>query len=283
MSAGTLSKDVKDIAELKAQDIMRSASVTIAGDTNIYDAIEAMVKHNITGLPVLDKKGFLDGIISEKDVLRLLYDCETAEADMVSDYMTRNVVSFSGQAGIDEICECFLRNNFRRVAIVENGRLRGLISRRNIISACRDIYEQQHPELFGPKRKKFTAREVMKFGLVTVWEHSPIYEVISKIVEFKITGLPVVNTDMTLAGVISEKDVLRIACDLENRNGQVRDFMTSKVVTFGPDESLVDICDCLINNHFRRVIIVDEDNRLAGIISRRDIIAYILKRRQGHK
>lgn len=125
----------------------------------------------------------------------------------------------------------------------------------------------------------FQAKSIMKTGVLTAKRNTDIYEAIKLMVENKITGLPVINEDMTVAGIISEKDVLKLLYNLEDRPGTVGDFMTENAVCFEEEESLVEISECLINNHFRRVPIVDKDSKLVGIISRKDIISYILKLR----
>ena len=94
--------------------------------------------------------------------------------------------------------------------------------------------------------------------------------------ENDVTGLPVVNDDMTLAGVITEKDMLELLSALDNDSATVDEFMTKQVVSFDQEEDLIAICECLTKNHFRRVPIVSQ-GKLVGIISRRDIIKYILE------
>lgn len=128
----------------------------------------------------------------------------------------------------------------------------------------------------------FKAKTIMKTDLITVKRHIEIYEAIRIIVENNITGLPVVDDDMTLVGIISEKDVLKLLYDIEDKPGKVEDFMTKEVVVFSQEDSLIDIMDCLMKNNFRRVMIVAE-GKLAGIVSRKDIIAYILKLRRKDK
>jgi len=93
-----------------------------------------------------------------------------------------------------------------------------------------------------------------------------------------ITGLPVVDDSMKLVGIISEKDLLNILVDPNAKPGLVQDHMTRDVVSFDWDDSLFEICHCLINNNFRRVPVL-ENGRLSGIISRRDIIIYIMQNR----
>jgi CBS domain-containing protein len=124
----------------------------------------------------------------------------------------------------------------------------------------------------------FKAKEIMKTDVVTVKRDVPIYEAIRILVETNVTGLPVVNDDMTIAGVLSEKDVLALLYNIEDREGRVEDFMTKGVVSFNQEDSLIDIAECLIENSFRRVPITSH-GKLVGIISRKDIVAYILKLR----
>ena len=128
----------------------------------------------------------------------------------------------------------------------------------------------------------FKAKEIMKTGVITVKKETGIYETIRILMENNITGLPVVNDDMTLAGIISEKDVLRLLYDMEDKPGNVENFMTKDVITFDLEDSLIYIAESLIKNDFRRVPILEE-GKLIGILSRKDIIAYILKLRHKDK
>ncbi len=128
----------------------------------------------------------------------------------------------------------------------------------------------------------FKAKDVMKTSLITVDRHTPIHQAIRVLVENNITGLPVVNDDMSLAGIISEKDMLGLLYNIEDKPGNVEDFMTESVICFGPEDSLIDITESFIESNFRRVPIVEE-GKLVGIISRKDIIAYILKLRHKDK
>lgn len=124
----------------------------------------------------------------------------------------------------------------------------------------------------------FAAKTIMKTNLVTVKKDCSIYDAIQLLVDKNITGLPVVDEQESLVGIISEKDMLRLLYNIEDKPGTVEDFMTKNVVAFRPDDSLIDIAESFINNSFRRVPIV-KDDKLVGIISRKDIIAYILKLR----
>jgi CBS domain-containing protein len=126
------------------------------------------------------------------------------------------------------------------------------------------------------------ANAIMKTGVITVTKSDDVCEAIRIMILNNVTGLPVVNDDGTVAGIITEKDVLKLLYGSPDKGGTVEELMTANVVCFEQDASLTDIADCLMMNHFRRVPILHQ-GKLVGIISRKDIIRYISSLRQGAK
>ena len=119
-------------------------------------------------------------------------------------------------------------------------------------------------------------KAIMTTDIITVGLRTPIYDALEILLENDITGLPVVNDDMTLAGIITEKDILKLLSVLENDSATVEEFMTKEVMSFDEQEDLIAVCECLLKNHFRRIPIVS-NGKLTGIISRKDVIKYILE------
>lgn len=123
------------------------------------------------------------------------------------------------------------------------------------------------------------AKDIMTKHIISVKANTPIYEVLELIAKHDISGLPVVDDDLTLVAMISEKDVLSLFYNHEEGEEKtVNDFMTQPPLFFDADESLLDVCDFLGKNVFRRVPITSK-GKLVGIISVRDIIEYILQLR----
>ncbi len=123
-----------------------------------------------------------------------------------------------------------------------------------------------------------TAKDLMRTDLITVSKEVTVSEVIDILAEKGITGLPVVEDDMTIIGLISEKDVLQVAYriisnsyDPATSNATVEKLMAKELVTFSPDDNLADICQCFLDRSIRRVPVVD-NGKLVGIISRNEII-----------
>jgi len=121
------------------------------------------------------------------------------------------------------------------------------------------------------------AKDIMTEHVIGVSENTPIFEAVELMATNKVTGIPVVNDDLALVGILSEKDILRLFHTHEKEiEKPVSDFMTQPAIYFDENESLPDVCDCLVNNSFRRVPVTSK-GKVVGIISRRDLIKHILQ------
>ncbi len=121
-----------------------------------------------------------------------------------------------------------------------------------------------------------SAEEIMTANVITVKEDTPIHEAMEIMLKERISGVPVVFDDMSLAGVLSEKDVATLLYDKEGlKTKKVRYFMTEHTISFDIDDSLIDICDFLAKGLVRRVPITSK-GKLVGIVSVQDIIKYTL-------
>ena len=124
-------------------------------------------------------------------------------------------------------------------------------------------------------------KDVMTKDVVSVKKETPIYEAMEIMRKKDITGMPVIEDDMTLVGVITEKDVLRLFyADEDEKNQTVGFFMTRPAVSYWENENLRSVCDFMMINYFRRVPVVSRKGKLVGIISRPDIIECIIEQRR---
>jgi len=105
---------------------------------------------------------------------------------------------------------------------------------------------------------------------------TPIYDAVKILVENGISGLPVVDKDFGLVGILTEQDVLTLLRNRQGHGKTVADFMAPDVISFDQDTDLIEIGDCLVRLRIRRVPITAE-GRLVGVISRHDLIRLILK------
>ena len=123
--------------------------------------------------------------------------------------------------------------------------------------------------------KSVTARDYMASGLVTFKPDTDVLEAVKDLLEYRISGAPVVDDHHRLVGVISEKDCLKTVLSAAY-NGDwgatVAELMTKEVETVAADASIVEVAEMFVKDNRRRYPVVDDEGRLVGQISRRDIL-----------
>jgi len=121
------------------------------------------------------------------------------------------------------------------------------------------------------------AKTIMTKQVICIRRDTPIFEAIKLMADNNVTGIPVVEDNMTLIGILSEQDVLRLFHTFDDeKNRTVSDFMTQPAIHFEENERVLDVCYCLRDNSIRRVP-VTSDGKVVGVISRSDIIRCILQ------
>jgi len=125
---------------LKAKDVMTKEVMTISPDATLSDLIELLIAKEISGMPVVGDDGKMIGIISEKDILNFAFSGNLHHTK-VKEAMSKNVTSFSPDADVDAIALAIGQHQFRRVPIVDKGKVVGIISRRDIIRIALRIGE----------------------------------------------------------------------------------------------------------------------------------------------
>jgi CBS domain-containing protein len=125
------------------KDYMATKLIAYHPEQGIYEVIDSMLKHKISGAPVLDDNGNLVGIISEQDCLKELIDVSYHNLPLteakVKNYMTESVKTIDASMDVLEVAQEFLKSNFRRFPVMENGQLVGQVSRRDILRAAQNM------------------------------------------------------------------------------------------------------------------------------------------------
>lgn len=140
-----------------ARDVMVAPVITINSSAKVEEAAQLLLENRISAVPVLDHKNKLVGIISEGDLLHrveagterrrswwlrafvgndtLASDFIKAHARKVSDVMTDRVITATPDTPLHEIAAAMEKNAIKRLPIVENGQLVGIVSRANLLQA----------------------------------------------------------------------------------------------------------------------------------------------------
>ncbi len=133
----------KEIQDIQVKDFMSSKLVTFKPEQPIGEVAEILMKKNISGGPVVDDRGKLVGIISEGDCLKEFLKGQYLNSPnhdgIVGDHMVSDVLTTTPETGILEIAQRFLNEKVRRFPVMENGRLIGQISQRDVLRAVNKL------------------------------------------------------------------------------------------------------------------------------------------------
>ena len=120
----------------KISEFMDQVVPTIGPDMQIMKAVDFLLRHRVTGVPVVDSDGGLLGIITETDLLKLVTEGIRGQPPTeatVAEYMSTDVVTVPPTMDIYYVAGIFLKNKFRRLPVVEDGKIVGAITRFDLL------------------------------------------------------------------------------------------------------------------------------------------------------
>ena len=123
----------------KAREVMTTKIITIGPEESLLDAMQLLVCREISGMPVVDENEKMIGIITEKNILNFVFSGNLKNT-RVDEVMTRDVTSFAPGADAETIALAIGEGRFRRVPIIEDGKVVGIVSRRDILRVILDIH-----------------------------------------------------------------------------------------------------------------------------------------------
>jgi CBS-domain-containing membrane protein len=119
--------------------------------------------------------------------------------------------------------------------------------------------------------------DLMTTEVIAVSRETGLREAARLMFRNRVSGLPVTEPDGTLAGIITEADFLRLEVERQEgkraQNDTVGDVMSRGVVTVRPDVEIYEAAKIMATQEVKRLPVVDDDDRLLGVISRADIVS----------
>jgi CBS domain-containing protein len=175
---------------MKVSDFMTTEVVSVEIPGNRDDVLKILKRTGISGVPVL-KDGKLVGIITRKDMLR------KADETQLGLLMTARPATVEPDASIEEAARALMQNNVRRLPVVEDEELVGILSVADLISALAQL------------RIKDEIKELYCSQTYALWEETPL-PLVARIMEISgFEAIPILDAESRLQGIISERDLIR--------------------------------------------------------------------------
>jgi CBS-domain-containing membrane protein len=140
---------------MNAADVMVTSVITVGPDANIQEVADLLLRHRISAVPVVGGNGEIVGIVSEGDLINrpesetmhhrswwldalasneaLAADYVRSHSRRVTDVMTREVITASPETPVADVAALLEKHRIKRVPIVRNGRIVGIVSRANLL------------------------------------------------------------------------------------------------------------------------------------------------------
>lgn len=133
---------------------------------------------------------------------------------VVGEIMTREVITLFEEDNLDRIEEGMARYRFRHLPVVDEGRLVGLLTHRDLLRLQASILEPGAAQKTHALGTSVFVRNVMQRNVLTVTAETPLVEAGKLLVDNKLGCLPVVDADQTLVGIVTEADFVKLAVRL---------------------------------------------------------------------
>lgn len=271
-----------------ASQIMRRSLVTLSPGDDLFDGVSRLLRHDISGAPVVDGDGRYLGVLSEKACIRALTGVIEVAAEVglhivrVREFMTSDLVTLSPAMCVFDAIDHLLSRRISGAPVVDDeGRFDGVFSEK---TAMRVLAAAMHDQLPGTNVGSYM--NVDRGRLID--ENDLLLAIARKFEQTPYRRLPVLRNNR-LVGQVSRRDVLKAEHKLATevisraksspsvsiadavRSQVVADHMDTAAMTASPTTDLLGITQAFLNSPYRRLPIVD-GGRLLGQISRRDLL-----------
>ena len=124
------------------KDHMTKNPLTLSPDMEILKATHLLINRDVSGAPVLDTHGRLVGMLTERDCIRVAMQAgyHGEPGGLVKEFMSDNPQWVGPEQSILMLADLFINNRLHRYPVVDNGRLVGIISRRDVMRAMGKYY-----------------------------------------------------------------------------------------------------------------------------------------------
>ncbi len=271
----------------RARDYMITGVVTVYPDDTISHARNLMLERGVKRLLVVDKKGKLVGILTLRDIVRILssrrapWKWRSLESSLVGTYMTKDPVTITPDTSIYETAKLMIKLGISGLPVVKSDSLVGLLTKTDLI------------KYFAEKmRGVFSVRDLMKKDVITVRETDNVKKAAKIMMEKRVKRLVVTDSAMKILGIVTETDLAYVGAIwskkrivIETLAGRevrglkaktVGEIMKTPVVTVKPKYDAAKAARMMLEFGFSGFPVSFDGEKLEGLITKTDVIKGII-------
>jgi CBS domain-containing protein len=216
----------RQFKEIRLDEIMNKDLIEVNEEKELKSCAKLMLEHNVSSLLVLDDDRLLKGIVTKSDLVHsyaMHYAHRKLVEDIVQKYMTKKVLTVDPDEPIHMALMLMTDNKVSRVVVTRNRRPVGIITGRDLLPISllfgtgidghhwfKRSEVRRREQILIPSGIKaiFLAMDVMKYDPITITNDSDLSEAAHIMMRNRISGIPVVDSDNILTGIITKTDIV---------------------------------------------------------------------------
>ena len=263
---------------MQVKNLMSEDLITVDKDQSLSDALKLLRKHNVSRLPVLNKKELV-GIVSERDIANKLgsskYEQMPASRLHVSSVMVKDVISVPETMQLADVAKLMLDEGIGSVPVMDDDKMVGIVSKADFVTLADGIAFD-----------KITVKEIMCKDLTVVAPAERLVHARRLMLEAHVGRLPVIE-DEKVIGMVTSKDLMRAFIDFRKtvpekyQKAQIKEVLVEDIMSRNPvcadkDMTISEVSEIIRKTGFNGLPVVENDTAI-GIITQTDILRLIQK------
>jgi CBS domain-containing protein len=211
-------KTARALNEIPVKHVMEKNIILITDEleNDFYQCASKMENLKIGSVILIDKKGNLSGIVSRTDVVKAYANLFGGKY-LVKEFMNKKIISCRKSDSLSLALKLLDQNNVSRLVVIdENGSVVGLISTSTLLSHSKYFTgeNERSRDYLLPSNKDDKVRDLIDDNLITIKEEEDLSDAAALMIEYKISGIPVLDSKKNLVGIISKTDIVRAFSDV---------------------------------------------------------------------
>lgn len=200
---GTRKKGAKPASSLHVATAVSDNYVKVLSDTKVNDAITLMKKNN--GVIMVSENDEIVGWVTPKELMKTNHF-----GGFAAEIMQKDPIVASPGDRVSHIRHLILDNDIGRLPVVENGKLVGIVTEKDIAKAMRAFRDVVSGNQQDSRIKNLIVEDIMTRGVKTVYSNTSASDVVKMMIKESISGVPVLNLENDMVGFITRRSVVNI-------------------------------------------------------------------------
>jgi len=249
---------------IKLKDIMSVDLASVEIDAFLDEVVKLMQERRVSSVIITQEDKPL-GIITQRDILKAFNDTHKTLKMGVSDFMSSPVHTLNIDTDYRDAYIKMCEHDIRHIVITnENGLLVGILSESDFLN------------YLTPKQLLTTkeVKRVMNKEVISCKSNEALHSALDKMLQHNIGAIVVEENDKAI-GIVSESDTLKLIGDTHiNLDEPISSYMSSPVMVIHYEQTILNAQTLMDELKLRRLIVVDDDEKIIGVISCHDLIKY---------